>query len=119
MLPLPFIGIKKGPIIICPPDKKARSFFKQLGKVIEVKNENISKNFWATSSFMAPFYEMLTVKSNWLVSKGVKRKEAEDYVRELFLALSEDSIKKKNISLLRRLTPVIGTFFIPYYHLKH
>ena len=99
VLPLPFIGIKKGPIIICPPDKKARSFFKQLGKVIEVKNENISKNFWATSSFMAPFYEMLTVKSNWLVSKGVKRKEAEDYVRELFLALSEDSIKKKNISL--------------------
>ena len=99
VLPLPFIGIKKGPIIICPPDKAVKSFFKQLGKVIEIKNEEVSKNFWTTSSFMAPFYEMLAVKSNWLVSKGVKRKDAEDYVRELFLALSQDAINKKNISL--------------------
>ena len=99
VLPLPFIGIKKGPIIVCPPDRKINFFFKQLGKVIEVKNEKISKNFWTTSSFMAPFYEMLAVKSNWLVSKGVKKKEAEDYVRELFLALSEDAVKKKNTSL--------------------
>ena len=99
VLPLPFIGIKKGPIIICPPDKNVKNFFKQLGKVIEIKDEEVSKNFWTTSSFMAPFYEMLAVKSNWLVSKGVKRKYAEDYVRELFLALSQDAVNKTNISL--------------------
>ena len=39
---MPFIGIKKGPIIICPRDKKVKKFFDKLGKTIEIKNE---KNF--------------------------------------------------------------------------
>jgi Pyrroline-5-carboxylate reductase len=99
VLPLPFIGMKKGPIIISPPDRDTKNFFNKLGKVIQIKNEKVSKNFWTISSFMAPFYEFLSVTSEWLVSKGVKRNDAEDYVRELFLALSEDAVKKKNISL--------------------
>jgi pyrroline-5-carboxylate reductase len=48
---------------------------------------------------MAPFYNLESVTSNWLVSKGVKRKEAENYVRELFLALSQDAIFKNKLSL--------------------
>ena len=48
---------------------------------------------------MAPFYEMLAVKSNWLVRRGVNRKAAEDYTREFFLALSQDSIFKNKLSL--------------------
>jgi pyrroline-5-carboxylate reductase len=99
VIPLPFIGMKKGPVVISPADRNAKSFFKHLGKVIEIRSEKVSKGFWATSSFMAPFYNLAFVISNWLVSKGVKRKEAENYVRELFLALSEDSIFKKRLSL--------------------
>ena len=99
VIPLPFIGMKKGPIIICSSDKSLKSFFKHLGKVFEVKNEKLSKAFWSTSSFMAPYYNLLLSTSNWLVSKGIKRKEAENYTKELFLALSEDSIYKKKLSL--------------------
>ncbi len=99
VIPLPFIGMKKGPIVIFPPDKSVKNFFKHLGKVIEVKSEKVSKSFWATSSFMAPFYNLVSTTSDWLASKGVKRKEAENYARELFLALSEDAIKKKKLSL--------------------
>jgi len=99
VIPLPFIGRRKGPIIISPVDKKAKSFFKHLGKVIEIKSEKVSKGFWATSSFMAPFYNLALETSNWLTSKGVKKKKAENYVRELFLALSEDSIIKNKLSL--------------------
>ncbi len=99
VIPLPFIGMKKGPIIIFPKDIKVKKFFKNLGNVIELNNEKTSKAFWATSSFMAPFYNLFLNTSNWLVSKGVKRKEAENYVRELFNALSEDSINKNKISL--------------------
>ena len=98
-IPLPFIGMKKGPIVIFPPDKKIKNFFNQLGKVIELRNENISKSFWATSSFMASFYNILYSTSNWLTSKGIKRKEAENYTRELFSALSEDALNKNKISL--------------------
>ena len=99
VIPLPFIGIRKGPVIICPKDKSVKIFFGKLGTTIEIKNEKISKNFWTTSSFMAPFYQMMLVNSNWLVSKGVKRKSAEDYTRELFVALSQDSIFKNKLSL--------------------
>ena len=94
---MPFIGIKKGPVIICPQDKKVKFFFDKLGKTIEIKKEKISKSFWTTSSFMAPFYHLLAITSNWLVRKGVNRKAAEDYTRELFLALSQDSIFKNKL----------------------
>ena len=99
VIPLPFIGIRQGPVIICPRDKKVKIFFDKLGKTIEIKNEKISKNFWTISSFMAPFYNMMAVTSDWLVRKGVSRKVAEDYTRELFLALSKDSVFKNKLSL--------------------
>ena len=99
VIPLPFIGMRKGPIIICPKDNKLKNFFKHLGKVTELTSENKSKSFWATSSFMASFYNLLNETSSWLVSKGIKRNEAENYTRELFLALSEDAVNKNKISL--------------------
>ena len=99
VIPLPFIGMKKGPVVIFPADRNVKNFFKHLGKVIEIRSEKISKGFWATSSFMASFYNLALTTSNWLVSKGVKKKEAENYVRELFLALSEDAIHKNKLSL--------------------
>ena len=99
VIPLPFIGMRKGPIIICPKNNQLKNFFKHLGKVIEQKNEKTSKAFWSTSSFMASFYFLLNQTSNWLTSKGIKRKDAEDYTRELFLALSEDAINKNKNSL--------------------
>ena len=101
VIPLPFIGMKKGPIIICSSDKSLNTFFKHLGKVFVVKNEKLSKAFWSTSSFMAPYYNLLLSTSSWLISKGIKRKEAENYTRELFLALSEDSMNKQNLSLTK------------------
>ena len=48
---------------------------------------------------MAPFYNLVSTTSDWLVSKGIKRKESENYVRELFLALSQDSVFKNKMSL--------------------
>ena len=99
VIPLPFIGMRKGPIIICPKNNQLKNFFKHLGKVIELKSEKTSKAFWATSSLMASFYFLLNRTSDWLTSKGIKRKYAEDYTRELFLALSEDAKNKNKISL--------------------
>lgn len=101
VIPLPFIGMKKGPIIICPANKNLKQFFKHLGKVFMVKNEKLSKAFWSTSSFMASYYNLLSTTCDWLIAKGITRKEAEEYTRELFLALSEDSMYKKKLSLTK------------------
>ena len=91
-IPLPPISLKKGPVPICPPDRKVKSFFDKIGTTVEVKNEKLSKNFWATSAMMAPFYEILKVLSDWLVNRGIKRNKAQRYITSLFVALSVDSV---------------------------
>ena len=90
-IPLPPISIKEGPVPISPPNKQIKSFFDKIGTTVEVKNETLSKNFWATSAMMAPFYEILKVLSDWLTKRGIKRNEAQKYITSLFVALSVDS----------------------------
>jgi pyrroline-5-carboxylate reductase len=91
-IPLPPISLKKGPVPICPPNKKVKNFFNKIGTTVEIKNEKSSINFWSTSGMMAPFYQLLSVMTNWLVKKGVKRSNAQKYITSLFLALSEDAV---------------------------
>jgi len=91
-IPLPPISLKKGPVPICPPDKQVKDFFDKIGTTIEIKNERVSKFFWATSAMMSPFYEILKVLSDWLVKRGIKRNEAQKYITSLFVALSVDSV---------------------------
>ena len=101
-IPLPPISLKKGPVPICPPNKKVKTFFNKLGTTVEINDEKSSINFWSTSGMMAPFYELLRVMSDWLVKKGVKRNNAQKYITSLFLALSEDAVinSKENLNTL-------------------
>ena len=101
-IPLPPISLGKGPVPIYPPDKQIKSFFNKIGTTVEIRSEKSSKNFWATSSMMAPFYEILKVLADWLVKKGIKRNEAQKYITSLFVALSEDSVinSKKHLKYL-------------------
>ena len=101
-IPLPPISLKKGPIPICPPNKKVKNFFDKIGSTIQIKNEKLSINFWSTSGMMASYYEFLKSISNWLIKKGVKREDAQKYVTSLFLALSEDALvnSKKELRYL-------------------
>ena len=101
-IPLPPISLKKGPVPICPPDKKVKAFFDKIGTTVEIKDEKSSINFWSTSGMMAPFYELLSVMTDWLVKKGVRRDNAQKYITSLFLALSEDAVvnSKKDLKYL-------------------
>jgi len=101
-IPLPPISLRKGPVPIFPPNKKVRNFFNKLGTTVEIGNEKLLKNFWATSGMMAPFYELLSTMSNWLVKRGIKRDKAQKYIISLFVALSEDAVAnyKKNLKYL-------------------
>ena len=101
-IPLPPISLRKGPVPIFPPNKKVKNFFNKLGTTVEITNEKLSKNFWSTSGMMAPFYELLSTMSNWLVKRGVKRDKAQKYITSLFVALSEDAVanSKKDLKHL-------------------
>jgi pyrroline-5-carboxylate reductase len=101
-IPLPPISLMKGPVPICPPNRKVKEFFNKIGTTVEIKNEKSSINFWSTSGMMAPFYELLRVMTDWLVKKGVKKNDAQKYITSLFLALSEDAFvnSKNNLKYL-------------------
>ena len=101
-IPLPPISLKKGPVPICPPNKKVKIFFDKIGSTVEIKNEKLSINFWSTSGMMASYYEILKVMSEWLVKRGVKKLDAQKYITTLFLALSEDAVvnSKKDLKYL-------------------
>ena len=101
-IPLPPISLKKGPVPVCPPNKKVKAFFDKIGTTVEIKNEKLSISFWSTSGMMAPFYQLLSSMIDWLVKKGVKRDNAQKYITSLFLALSEDAVinSKKDLKYL-------------------
>jgi len=98
-IPLPPISLRKGPVPIFPPNKKVKNFFNKLGTTVEIGNEKLSKNFWATSGMYASFYELLSTMSNWLVKRGVKRDKAQKYITSLFVSLSEDAVVNSNKDL--------------------
>ena len=88
-IPMPPIRLGKGPVAMFPPNKKVKSFFDKIGTTIEIKNEKLSKNFWAISGTMASFYELLNVLSNWLIRKKTNKSDAQKYVTLLYSALAE------------------------------
>ena len=88
-IPMPPIRLGKGPIAIFPPNKKVKSFFNKIGTTIEIKNEKLSKNFWAISGTMASFYELLNVLSQWLIRKKTNKIDSQKYVTLLYSALAE------------------------------
>ena len=94
-IPLPPIEIRKGPIVIYPPNKVVKKLFNNLGFVIEIKNEKQSYKFWSTASIMASYYEILNTSSQWQIKKGINKNLANSYVAELFLSLSYHSLNKK------------------------
>ena len=98
-IPLPPISLRKGPVPIFPPNKKVKNFFNHLGTTVEINKENSSLNFWSTSGMMAPFYELLSSMSSWLVKRGIKKDDAQKYITTLFVALSEDAVVKSKKDL--------------------
>ena len=88
-IPMPPIRLGRGPVAIFPPNKKIKYLFDKIGTTIEIKNEKLSKNFWAISGTMASFYELLNVLSNWLIRKKTNKLDAQKYVTSLYSALAE------------------------------
>ena len=88
-IPMPPISLGKGPVAIFPPNKKVKNFFDKIGTTIEIRNEKLSKNFWAISGTMASFYELLDVLSKWLIRKKTNKLYAQKYVTLLYSALAE------------------------------
>ena len=101
-LPLPPIALRKGPVPICPANKKVKNFFNHLGTAVEISNEKLFTNLWCMTAMMAPFYENLNTLSEWLSNKGLNKVDSQKYVTSLFFAMSEDAVvnSKKDLRIL-------------------
>ncbi len=101
-LPLPPIALRKGPVPICPANKKVKKFFNHLGATVEISDEKLFTNFWCMTAMMAPFYEKLHTLSEWLSNKGISKTDAQKYVTSLFFAMAEDAVvnSKKDLRIL-------------------
>ena len=95
-IPMPPIRFAKGPVAIFPPNKKVKNFFNKIGTTIEIRNEKLSKNFWAISGTMASFYELLNVLSKWLIRKKINKLDAQKYVTLLYSSLAELALLKSS-----------------------
>ena len=121
-IPLPPISLKKGPVPICPPNRRVKNFFNKIGSTIEIKNEKLSKNFWAISGTMASFYELLNVLSKWLIRKKTSKIDAQQYVTLLYsalaqLALLNSSKPLKNLVKRQQFivqAQILGVFFLKW-----
>ena len=89
----------KGPVPLFPKNKKISKFFNNIGDSININNEISSLNFWATSSLMAPYYELLLEVSKWLQKKGLSKSYSQKYVSSLFSALSEVAVMRSDKDL--------------------
>ena len=98
-IPLPPISNMKGPIPLFPKNKKVTKFFNNIGDSIEINDETSSFNFWAVSSLMAPYYELLHEISKWLQKKGLNKSHSQKYVVSLFSALSDAAVMRSNKDL--------------------
>ena len=98
-IPLPPISLMKGPIPLFPKNKKVSKFFNNIGDSIEINDETSSLSFWAASSLMAPYYELLNEVSKWLQKKGLNKWYAQKYVVSLFSALSDAAVIRSNKDL--------------------
>ena len=98
-IPMPPVRLGKGPIAIFPKNKKVRNFFDKIGTTIEIRSEKLSKNFWVISGTMASFYELLNVLTNWLIKKRINKKDAQNYVTNLYSALAQLAASNTSRSL--------------------
>ena len=101
-LPLPPIALRRGPVPICPANKKVKRFFNHLGTAVEISDEKLFTNFWCMTAMMAPYYEILNTLSKWLSSKGLKKAVTQKYITSLFSAMSDDAVvnSKKDLKIL-------------------
>lgn len=91
VLPIPAIERCEGPIVLCPPEPRARALFDGLGDIVDVPDEAALAAIWPCSAFMSPYFALQAALIGWTVEQGVERPAAATYVRSLLKALATTS----------------------------
>jgi pyrroline-5-carboxylate reductase len=88
VVPLPTAVQHLGPIAIYPSDPEVAELMNKIGSVVEVENESQFYALWSVTSLMAPYFALLGTTTEWLISEGVSKTTARQYVGSMFRNLS-------------------------------
>lgn len=89
--PVPPVAARRGPVAMCPPNRRLAELFEPIATVIQVSDEAQLDAFFSVSALMAPYFELLESVSSWLQAQGVDPVKADAYTGSLFLGIARKS----------------------------
>jgi pyrroline-5-carboxylate reductase len=87
-IPLPPVVNHNCPIPIFKPNESVVNLLGRIGQVLPVHDENQLHTLWTLTCLITPYYDLLQELSNWSTGHGVDRTTANQYIANLFQALS-------------------------------
>lgn len=91
--PLPPISLRKGPVMMVPPDPLVEELFAPLGDLIVSDREADLVAIANGSAVMSSHYQLQNTVVAWLEQRGMSPDRATLYVRSLFAGLAEIGLK--------------------------
>ena len=91
--PVPPIARRRGPVAMCPPDRRLAELFEPIATVIQVSDETQLDAFFSVSALMASYFELLDSVSAWLRAQGVDAAQADRYTGSLFRGIAQKSTR--------------------------
>jgi len=88
VVPLPFIALGVGPIVIYPENKEVDALFSPLGKTITVQTEQQVSVLQSITALMSPYYRLLDEITQWGLAEGLSYESTMSYVATFFEAMS-------------------------------
>ena len=99
MIPLPFIAIHTGPVVICPGVPEVVALFEGCGDIVVLDDEKNILALSCASASMSSFFEFQNTAINWATSKGLDLDVAHQYMTSLFKGLATEAMQAPSESL--------------------
>ena len=99
MIPLPFISIHTGPIVLCPGILEIADLFRGCGDLVVLDDEKNILALSCASAAMSSFFEFQNTAINWTAGKGIPLEVAHQYMSSLFKGLATESMQSPVSSL--------------------
>jgi len=103
-IPLPTVVHHNCPVPIFNSNPAVEAIFKQIGQPLFVETEDQLHALWTLTGLIAPYYELLEELSEWAIAKGVDKSVSDQYVADMFHALSNAACKSEVIDFSQLVT---------------
>lgn len=92
LVPLSFVAVRRGPIILYPPLEEAIDLIQPIGDVVAVDDRYHAAVLAAVTAYVASYFTLTQQIVDWVASLGVPLDTAKDYTTRMFAALAGQSV---------------------------